>query len=215
MVDADDKEIVRRVPIPKADLSVNFVIWPAGKPIHRIHSVAFSAAQFNPGKGSARFSPMSNGVPTLYGGVNTGVAVMETIFHDLPPHSSGTPYDLGKLHGLAYSVVKPSEDLQLVDLNPRTLRKIGVKRAELLDSTADQYVFTREYSLLMHQFFPSSQGLQWSSRQHGDSALMLFGDRVTREQLNIVIESERVLESATIMDEIEQQADQLGVVLID
>lgn len=79
MDDADNKDnAVRILPVPKADLPVNFATWPAGKPIYRIHPLEFSATQFNPGKGSARFSPMENGVATIYGGVNTGVAVMET-----------------------------------------------------------------------------------------------------------------------------------------
>ncbi|MHA3541175.1 RES family NAD+ phosphorylase [Yersinia enterocolitica] len=216
MADSDDKDnVVRKVPVPKADLQVNFTTWIAGKLIYRIHSAEFTATQFNPGKGNARFSPMDNSVSTLYGGVSTGVAVMETIFHDLPRDSAGAPYDLGKLEGLVHSVVKPSEDLHLVDLNPKTLRKMGVKRADILDSSADQYVFTREYSVAIHQAYPAAQGLQWSSKQHGDTAVMLFGDRVRSEQLGVDIESERVLESETVMDVIEQEADQLGVVLIE
>ncbi|CNF37381.1 RES family NAD+ phosphorylase [Yersinia kristensenii] len=195
MADSDDKDnVVRKVPLPKADLQVNFTTWIAGKLIYRIHSAEFTATQFNPGKGNARFSPMDNGVSTLYGGVSTGVAVMETIFHDLPPDSAGAPYDLGKLEGLVHSAVKPSEDLHLVDLNPKTLRKMGVKRADILDSSADQYVFTREYTVAIHQAYPAAQGMQWSSKQHGDTALMLFGDRVRSEQLGVDIESERVLE---------------------
>ncbi|AYW90831.1 MULTISPECIES: RES family NAD+ phosphorylase [Yersinia pseudotuberculosis complex] len=216
MADSDDKDnVVRKLPVPKAYLPVNFTTWTAGKLIYRIHSAEFTATQFNPGKGSARFSPMSNEVATLYGGVSTGVAVMETIFHDLPPHSAGAPYDLSKLEGLVHSAVKPSEDLHLVDLNPKTLRKMGVKRADILDSSADQYVFTREYSVAIHQAYPTAQGMQWSSKQHGDTALMLFGDRVRSEQLEVDIESERVLESERVMDVIEEEADQLGVVLIE
>lgn len=215
MADSDDKDVVRKLPAPKTDILVNFTVWPAGKPIYRIHSAEFTAVQFNPGKGSARFSPMSNAVPTLYGGVSTGVAVMETIFHDLPPNSVGAPYDLGKLEKLVYSVVRTGEDLALVDLNPRTLRKMGVTRADLLDSTADQYVFTQEYSVAIHQAHPGAQGLQWSSKQHGDIALMLFGDRVKLEQFDVDTESACVLESAAVMEVIEEQADQLGVVLLD
>jgi hypothetical protein len=216
MADSDDKDVVvRKLPVLKADFQVNFIIWAASKPIYRIHSAKFTAAEFNPGIGGARFSPMSNGVSTLYGGVNSGVAVMETIFHDLPTPSVDTPFDLGKLEGLAYSVMTPRDNLYLVDLNPKTLRKMGVKRADLLDSSADQYLFTREYSLAIHQAYPAAQGLQWSSKQHGDTALMLFGDRVKVEQLEVNIESQWVLESESVMAVIEDEADQLGVVLLE
>lgn len=70
---------------------------------------------------------MSNGVPTLHGGVSTGVAIMETVFHDQSVDSAGVPFDLGRLEGKVHSVVKPVLDLNLVDLNPKTLRKMGVK----------------------------------------------------------------------------------------
>lgn len=158
---------------------------------------------------------MSNGVATLYGGASISVAVMETIFHDLPSSSVGTPYDLSKLEGLSHSAVKPCQDLHLVNLDPKTLRKMGVKRADILDSSADQYVFTREYSVAIHQAYPAAQGMQSSSKQHGGTVLMLFGDRVKSSHLEVDIESERVLESDAVMDVIEEEADQLGVVLID
>ncbi|EOF5315046.1 hypothetical protein ACLLH4_003156 [Salmonella enterica] len=52
-------------------------------------------------------------------------------------------------------------------------------------------------------------------RQHGDTALMLFGDRVTPEQLKVESESEPVLASESILALIEEEADQLGIVLIE
>lgn len=215
MADADDKEVVvRKIRQPKVNLQVNFVTWPAGKRLHRVHSADYSAVQFNPGKGNSRFSPMSNGVATLYGGENTGVAVMETLFHDLPSDSAGAPYDLGKLAGMAHSVITPLIDLQLADLNPKTLRKMGVTRAQLLDSSAEQYIFTREYAVAIHQAFPDVQGLQWSSKQHGDAAVMLFGDRIEDSPLKVEIESEVINESEKVLDAIEEEADQLGVVLL-
>ncbi|MCQ3494490.1 RES family NAD+ phosphorylase [Salmonella enterica subsp. enterica serovar Indiana] len=216
MDDPDDKGLIeRKVPAPKENLTANFASWAAGKPIYRIHSSRFTATQFNPGLGSASFSPMSNGVPTLYGGVSTGVVIMETLFHDLPVDSAGVPFDLGRLEGKVHSVVKPVLDLNLVDLNPKTLRKMGVKRSELLDSPAEQYVFTQEYSVAIYNAHPDAHGLQWSSRQHGGTALMLFGDRVTPEQLTVETESEPVLASESILALIEEEADQLGIVLIE
>lgn len=216
MADTDDKDVVvRLLPPPKVNLQANVITWRAGKPFYRIHSGQFSATQFNPGMGKARFSPMSNGVPTLYGGVTTGVAVMETLFHDLPHDSFGLPYDLARLQGLVHSVIKPCIDLLLVDLNPRTLRKMGVTRSQLLDSAADQYRFTREYSVAIHQAHPRVHGLQWSSKQHGDAALMLFGDRLESEHLAVEIESECITDSTDVLEVIEEEADLLGIVLID
>ncbi|WP_233268259.1 RES family NAD+ phosphorylase [Pantoea sp. BAV 3049] len=194
---------------------MNFAIWRAGNPIYRLHSARFTALRFNPGKGSSRFSPLANGVPTLYGGANIGVAVMETLFHDLPQDSAEVPFDLARLEGVVHSVIIPCTDLNLIDLNPKTLRKMGVKRSELLDSSADQYVYTREYSLAIYLACPEAHGLQWSSRQHGETAVMLFGDRVRLEDFTVAIESQRLGESDAVMEAIEEEADQLGIVLIE
>lgn len=214
MADKDNREVIaRRLREPKHDLTVNYAVWKAGQLIYRIHSDAFHAVQFNPGKGNARFSPLKNGVATLYGGISTAVAIMETLFHDLPQDSFGAPYDLTRLKGKAHSVIKPSTDLYLADLNPKTLRRMGVSRADLLDSTADQYIYTREYALAIHQRCPQAHGLQWSSRQHGDTALMLFEDRFQKQPLQTAVESEP-LSSPAIMAIIEEQADQLGLVLL-
>lgn len=216
MAESDNRDVaVRKLRKPKHVLEVNFTTWIAGKPICRIHSANFNALQFNPGKGNARFSPLSNGVSTLYGGANIGVAIMETLFHDLPPDSAGVPYDLAKLEGAVHSVIKPCTNLTLVDLNPKTLRRMGITRSELLDSSADQYVFTREYSLAIYLNFSEVHGLQWSSKQHGSTALMLFGDRVKPEDFSVLIESQPLLESAAVINAIEYEADQLGIVLIE
>ncbi|MGE9550351.1 RES family NAD+ phosphorylase [Erwinia amylovora] len=216
MAESDDSNVVvRRLRKPKDRLEVNFATWRAGNPIHRLHSARFTALRFNPGKGSSRFSPLGNGVPTLYGGANIGVAVMETLFHDLPQDSAGVPFDLARLDGMVHSVITPCLDLNLVDLNPKTLRKLGVRRSELLDSSADQYVYTREYALAISLACPEAHGLQWSSRQHGETAVMLFGDRVRPEELTVTIESQRLLGSDAVMEAIEEEADQLGIVLIE
>lgn len=70
MADKDNREVIaRRLREPKHDLTVNYAVWKAGQRIYRIHSESFHAVEFNPGKGNARFSPMKNGVATLYGGI--------------------------------------------------------------------------------------------------------------------------------------------------
>ncbi|CAI0859305.1 RES domain [Serratia quinivorans] len=215
-----ENDVERRIPPPISDLQVNFFTWPAGQHIYRVHSICYTAIQFNPGtRGSARFSPVYDSlrrrVPTIYGGVSTGVAVMETLFHDLPEHTDGAAYDMGNLQGLAHSVIAPKVDLNLVDLNPKTMKKMGVNRAQLLDSTADQYIYTQEYASAIHAAHPAAHGLKWSSKQHGDSALMLFGDRVKGEQLNVIVESEVIIDSDIVLEVIDEEADQLGIVLID
>ncbi|MRT04156.1 RES family NAD+ phosphorylase [Ewingella americana] len=210
----DDVKKSRKLPVPKPCLDVNFTTWPAGRPFHRIHSKKFRATEFNLGKGNARFSPMSNGIATLYGAESCAVAVMETFFHDLPTSSQGAPFDLANLDGLVHSIIKAKTDLYLADLNPRTLRKMGVSRADLLDSSADHYIFTREYSLAIHRQYPDAHGLMWSSKQHGGTAMMLFGDRILVRHLQAEIESASVAQSEKVIETIEVLADELGLVLL-
>lgn len=57
--------------------------------------------------------------------------------------------------------------------------------------------------------------MRGSARQHGATALMLFGDRITAEQLEVEIESEFVMASEAVMDLIEHEADQPGVILLE
>ncbi|MCU5773700.1 RES family NAD+ phosphorylase [Erwiniaceae bacterium BAC15a-03b] len=113
----------QKLPSPPKNASASMTIWEAEKPIDRIHHPDFTAAQFNPGKGHARFSPMKdqNGafVPTIYGGENVGVALMETLLHNLPTPCGGYPVEMSELQKLAHSQLVPTQNLALVDLNPR------------------------------------------------------------------------------------------------
>ena len=74
---------------PPATLHVTPFVWPAGRPIHRIHLTRFAAAAFNPGaRGNAWFSPIIDAhgdpIPTLYGcSVRAGQLVPQTASREL------------------------------------------------------------------------------------------------------------------------------------
>lgn len=81
--------------------------------------------------------------------------------------------------GRSHSNLRLLADLTLIDLSAISLRKLGVSRAALIDSTASHYVETREWAVALHEQYPAAQGLKWTSRQDDTaSALVLFGDRV-------------------------------------
>lgn len=206
------------IPLPGHDNRVKTGVWEAGRPLHRIHSLRFGASQFNPGLGEARFSPLRDAqglpIPTLYAGASPDVAIMETLFHDLPQYSDGAPFDLAKLAGLVWSQLVPRQPLTLVKLTPMTLRRLGIKRAQLLDSDASQYPITRLWALTLWQQNPTAQGLCWSSRQHGDEAVMLFGDRVAQRLFEVKVASRPLIQSDELLVRIEALADEMGVVLL-
>ncbi|WP_058910109.1 RES family NAD+ phosphorylase [Entomohabitans teleogrylli] len=125
-------------PEPPASALIKTALWPAGKPIERIHSTRLAGALFNPGYGSARFSPLTPApgvtIPTLYGAESIDVALMETLLHDLPLRCAGLGVELSKLQALTHSQLIAREDLALLDVNPRTLKKLGITQYQLLGS---------------------------------------------------------------------------------
>ncbi len=163
--------------------------WPNGQIIHRVHLALYSAAQFNPGiKGNARFSPIKDisgaSIPTLYGGTTFECAVMETLFHDVPFAAGLKTYDKAKMIGHVASQVAPTRDLVLTDLSSTALRKLGVKRDQLIDTEKDCYPQTRIWAEAIHAQCPDVDGLWWVSRQDDRArAAVLFGDRVVGADL--------------------------------
>lgn len=201
-----------------ANLSTRLVTWPKGKKIERIHSCRFTAAEFNPGKGHGRFSPVNDikgkCIPTLYGGENLSVALMETVLHDLPTPCEDAPVALSILEILARSQLLPTEDIHLVDLNPRFMKKHGITQNDLLGSSADNYPETRKWAEKVHCDNPDAQGIQWASKQHGDKAIMLFGDRIDKNGLNVTIDCEQASTSMEVNDGIAALADEMALILI-
>lgn len=194
-------------------------IWPSGCHFDRLHAKQFGAAEFNPGFGQARFSPLilRNGrsVPTLYAGENVAVALMETLLRDLPLKCTGHPIELRKLKSVMHSRLLPREPLLLLDLNPRSLKRLGITTTLLLSSMADQYSTTQRWAARLYEANPDAQGLSWASRQHGGKALMLFGDRINLHSLVPATLSLPALQSQPLLTALEDLADEMALVLID
>ncbi|OQV41650.1 hypothetical protein BZ160_07620 [Pantoea vagans] len=206
------------IPGKDDDLSVTLITWPKGKTIDRIHWSQYGATEFNPGKGVGRFSPITDRsgriIPTLYGGKTLSVALMETVLHDLPTPCENAPVDLTVLNALAYSQCIPKAEIKLVDLNPRFMKKHGITQGELLGSGADHYPQTQQWAAQIHHSNPEAQGIQWSSRQHGDKALMLFGDRICAEDFDITLDAQPASTSADVERELSALANEMALILL-
>lgn len=205
-------------PGKNADLSASLVAWPKGKIIERIHPSQYGATEFNPGAGKSRFSPINDGegksISTLYGGDSLPVALMETVLHDLPTPCEDAPIELSVLDKLARSQLSPRKDIQFVDLNPRFMKKHGITQGDLLGSSADHYPETRQWAEKIHDDNPEAQGIRWSSKQHGDKAVMLFGDRINTSDLDVTIDSESASTSVAVTKAMENLASEMALVLI-
>jgi hypothetical protein len=195
-------------------------IWPAGQVIHRIHLKLYAGVGFNPSfKGNARFSPIKNtngvSIPTLYGGTTFDCAAMETVFHDVPFAAGLKTYDKMKLVDHAYSHVVPQRDLVLADLSVTALRKLGIKRSQIIDTEKDLYPATRPWAEAIHAQCPDIQGLCWISRQDDRAlAVMLFGDRIPA---NMLVQSGASLDltgNSDVYSELLELADRIGAKIV-
>jgi len=85
------------------------------------------------------------------------------------------------------SVILPKRALSLINLSGKALHKLGIPRAQLLESEAADHPGTRPWAQALHEQFPAVDGLQWVSRQDDEAhALLLFGDRVKKADLQVV-----------------------------
>jgi hypothetical protein len=179
-------------PVPGPHMVAEFLAWPAGRPIHRVHKSIYGSTQFNgSGFGNARFSPIASAqgktVPTLYGGATFECALMETVFHDVPHIPGFKAYDKKNLESMRASIIGPNRELRLVNLSGKALRKLGIARTVLLESPASDYPRTRPWAEALHRQFHEADGLCWVSRQDDEAhALVLFGDRIRRGDLKII-----------------------------
>jgi hypothetical protein len=178
--------------VPAGPLKTTAIPWKPGRPIHRIHSSAYAETEYNPSaKGNARFSPIRDAageiIPVLYGGSTMDCALMETVFRDVPYTPDLKNVDKTRLEGQVHSVVISKANLSLIDLGNVALRKLGIDRAHLIDTTKAHYPETRRWAEALYRQFPDCQGLRWVSRQDDSAeAILLFGNRIPAGTLKVV-----------------------------
>jgi hypothetical protein len=163
------------------------VDWPAGRPFHRVYRLRHGVDEFNPGVGDTRFAPLiaDAPVPTMYGGEDETVALLESVFHDVTLGADRIIYHaMLRERGLAH--LAASRGLRLIDLRDEALASLGLSRPQIVTSGPDHYSCTRQWSRWLYMQRPSGEapdGVMWHSRQaeltgHDRRAVMfLFGDR--------------------------------------
>lgn len=207
----------RSTPMPHADLNITPWTLPAGQVMHRVHQQKYAADQFNPANvGNARFSPIADEkgdvIPTIYAATTFDGAVMETIFRDVPYAPGYKNVDKARLEDQVHSHVNSSTDLVLADLSTIALRKLGVTKADLIETEKDQYPGTRKWAEAIHAQHKHIQGLCWVSRQDDSArAVVLFGDRVATGIVKQIGTSRSLQSDPAAYFEILHLADRLGV----
>lgn len=143
-----------------------------------------TVATFNPGHGSAsRFAFFgAPPVPVLYAAETDTAAVCESILH-------GVPLVGGRLVPEQYEpmvagAVRTTRPLRLAALHGLSLRRLGVEASQLTGSPSRTYGQTVAWAAAAHD--AGFDGLEWMSRRcHTDRAYVLFGDRVSGDDLDV------------------------------
>jgi hypothetical protein len=206
---------------PTDELDATVVLWGKGLEFHRVHDAIYKGNGFNPSrKGNARFSPIHDPdgkiIPTLYAGTTLDCALMETIFHDVPFAAGFKPLSIRKMVGKVHTVFTPRVDLNLIDLSTIGLRRLGVDRAHLIDTTKWHYPETRKWSERFYVEYGEVQGLRWTSRQDDSAqAVMLFGTRANSADLVLTGPSTPLLAGDLASAAVIDLAMRLGVTLVD
>ncbi|MEP7009521.1 MAG: RES family NAD+ phosphorylase [Acidobacteriota bacterium] len=161
-----------------------------GEPIVRCHDGRYGATEFNPGLGAGRFHPFTvkgRYIPTIYGSSDLDGALSETLFHDVPVETGLRAIDRLVLRPLLVSVIAARRPLRFAQLHSSGLGRLGLRRAELIDSEASSYSATASWAKALHACPERFDGLVWISRLHDTSrAVVLFGDRVERRDLELI-----------------------------
>lgn len=170
---------------PKRPLDIEEYKLKAGIRLHRIHPMRYGVLQFNPGQGNSRFSPImcleEKPIPTMYAASSEAAALMETVFHSTVLRPGPQYFKLEELRLYQHSTIELIQELELADLASTPLRRLGLERGDLIDTSPLEYERTRAWAVAIHQQHSSIQGLTWVSRQDDTArAYLFFGDRIQK-----------------------------------
>ena len=136
--------------------------------------------------------------------------------HDVPFHA-GFKVLLKASHvdGQVSSAIRAPRPLRLVDLTSIALKKLGVRRGDLIDTEASEYPITRYWAARFYSDHPDAEGLLWTSRQDDRAqAVVLFEPRLKGLSFILVSGPESLLlADGSARPEVLDLADRLDVVL--
>jgi hypothetical protein len=202
-----------------AGLEHDVETWESGRAIIRVHHSQFGATEFNPGVGSGRFHPLrlprSRAVPTLYGSETLDGALSETIFHDVPMRRPNGAVPQATLMPMVACTLTPRRSLTLIQLRGAGLQKLGLSRKQLIETEADSYDLTRAWAVALYRSVADADGLIWTSRQHpGSAALVLFGTRVRRRDLEVIAAPRSLYPPAAGWNDVLASAEAAGITIV-
>jgi hypothetical protein len=168
---------------------------------------------------SGRFHPFADRegrvVPTLYAAEDLDGALSETVFHNVPVRGPGKRVAKYVLQPMVASTLACDRALTLVQLYGFGRSRLELSRAELIETEVDHYPHTAAWARALHASGTGIDGLIWVSRQNDAShAMVLFGDRVERDSLQVV-EAPRPLCFSPGFDDVQRAAEQAGITIFE
>lgn len=208
-----------RFPPDPFDLECDLETWEAVRPIIRVHHFAFGATEFNPGKGEGRFHPLLDRgmtVPTIYGANSIEGALSETVFRAIAVTGPEKIIRQEALMAMVACTLLPRRPLRLIQLRGAGLQKLGVPRAEMIESKSEEYAVTRAWAAALYAAVPDADGLIWTSRQHpGSEAIMLFGTRVDRSDLVVGTPARSLFPAGDSWHHVVAAAEAAGITILE
>jgi hypothetical protein len=205
-------------PPPAAELDPLIEAWPAGRPLVRCHNVRFGATEFNATASPGRFRPVRRRgriVGTIYAAGDAAGAISETAFHDVPVDARRPLVRLSAVTPLVVSTLAAARALRLVALHGHGPRRLRATRAQLVDSDADLYPALAAWGQALHDCPAEPEGIAWRSRLYDDAhAVLLFGDRVARRELDVV-EAPLPLAVGRGLERLRELAERAGITLVE
>ncbi len=205
-------------PLPPTNFSVapTITTLKKGTCLFRVHHQKYAGTAFNPGGGQpSRFSPIVNSdgdnIPTLYAGNSQKSALAESIFRNIVSTSSAiTRFSLRKQ---LLSTLQNTRNLRLVDLTQNGLRRLGLKRNQLLESEYDSYEQTARWAEAIHNSDEAVDGMIWISTQYDtEKSILLFGDRVLSKDLLIINQGDSLYDGSGF-DLVMEFANEAGITI--
>lgn len=152
-------------------------------------------------------------VPILYAAATEQGALSETVFHDVP--SGGGLIDRTRLRGRRLFKMSPVRDLALASFTGHGLRRLGVTRSDMVECGPKHYPETVVWAEAVHRDPARAwDGITWMSRQDDTSrAVVLFGDRVSHDDLHLTADDTSSLDAGRTFDKIARIAADLNIAI--
>lgn len=206
------------IPPPPARVAARTTIWKAGRRLYRVHRKDYGPLQFNSGADgrSGRFHPIEDGrgrlIPTLYAADRIDGALSETVFHNVV---AGGFVLRAELTTRVLSRIDLARDIKIVNLSGYGLRKLGLKRSQLLECEAPRYAETARWAAAIYRSDESLDGMVWGSRQFDIArALLAYGGRLDEDDFVVSGEPES-LHNGKAYRRVQMAASAAGITIVE